>query len=990
MKIKMGAIETAIWLLIISGVAGSFMLRRGEPFWWAGVGLLFASFRLVVYMLRHSERSLWQRLSGSLSQDDPHAPSVRGIVLDILALGGLLALVCYMMPDVAKGFRPLSYDHTVHLVKIQRLQEMLAQGRLWGWSNDWFAGYPANYLYPFGADLWVLLVHACTGGLATLSQSYAYAFCLHWVVLGWGLYACGKTHFTRLSGFFAAVLFISHTGAYREGGWIFTSKWGVWPLSFSMGLALLAIARLPLVLSAKRGRIRDVGWFGWWMGCAMLCHPIQLLHFLALLPMILFAHGTSSEDVEPRPVRWLHPMTRLALGYGIGCCLAALWWLPFLSTRAYARAYGASWTSIYQMAQNIYSLNVFGGVWSFVIAVGMLGLVGMLFSRRFSPLLFGFFAIALLITGSTDFSRLFHLPELSKSFEHIQWKRFILLIKPYMYLSFGYVVTTVVFRLERPWWKETDQMSFATLDDPAARVSGPLSSGRLTQHYVRNLVLATLLAPLALPLANTFVHKRLKPELETVKQDKLEGDKRAFVSWAKDAFPKDQGFYRLAILASRHDHTYLNIGPALGLPVYKNGFIPATIYKYKMESETEQTFRDLSVRYILTPHYMGGRAWLKKRKRFGRLNVYELVNWQPRLFQITKGRGKITVKRFEDEHITLEAAPGSQGTFRVHVSSFPRWHVIHKGRPLKHWSTQAGYDERTGYITMPLKPGRYQLVFRRGIPEWLGLGFFLLGLVLFLFSLMGDPNRLFWPLIGAPIKQAGEQLQSWEEAHQWVPGVFIAITLLAGGGMLYQLASWDPSSVFKHPMVKGKLASVVYPFRKHLKDAKASLKRGNKTTPCRTGFSRHHCGKSEWQTIGIKLVTFDKGKKRNSIWMHPQSGKTLRLDYRDVRVGDAIAGIFGIAKTGEQAIHRRVDFVLEVNGKIIYKGHTKRDASRHYFLARLPKGLRRRKVHVRMSVSAANVGRRHFCIDAYGINLRPTNQKPPTPTRKPNLRPRGR
>ncbi len=89
-------------------------------------------------------------------------PAVRevAVVLFIIA-------VCFaLLPEVATGHRPYIHDHHVHYFNAWVFKERLLfwQG-FHGWSNEQFTGYPVGYFYPFGAYLWVFLVHCLTLGM---------------------------------------------------------------------------------------------------------------------------------------------------------------------------------------------------------------------------------------------------------------------------------------------------------------------------------------------------------------------------------------------------------------------------------------------------------------------------------------------------------------------------------------------------------------------------------------------------------------------------------------------------------------------------------------------------------------------------------------------------------------------------------------------------------------------------------------------------------
>ena len=56
---------------------------------------------------------------------------------------------------------PLSHDHPAHLFKAWHFwTEMLAQGRLRGWSHFWGFGFPSDEFVPSGGELWVSVFRA--------------------------------------------------------------------------------------------------------------------------------------------------------------------------------------------------------------------------------------------------------------------------------------------------------------------------------------------------------------------------------------------------------------------------------------------------------------------------------------------------------------------------------------------------------------------------------------------------------------------------------------------------------------------------------------------------------------------------------------------------------------------------------------------------------------------------------------------------------------
>ena len=68
----------------------------------------------------------------------------------ILAIAGATAWLLWPVPT---GRPVLSQDHTVHMFRAWHFfTKELLRGHLTGWSDYWFAGWPAGQDYPPGAD----------------------------------------------------------------------------------------------------------------------------------------------------------------------------------------------------------------------------------------------------------------------------------------------------------------------------------------------------------------------------------------------------------------------------------------------------------------------------------------------------------------------------------------------------------------------------------------------------------------------------------------------------------------------------------------------------------------------------------------------------------------------------------------------------------------------------------------------------------------------
>ncbi|WP_434421687.1 hypothetical protein [Nannocystis pusilla] len=207
------------------------------------------------------------------------------------------ALGLWLLWPVPAGVMPLSADHTVHLTRAWLYGQQLAGGHLVGWSPFWFFGFPLGELYPPLGDLLVLTVRVVTLGLLDWAQAYALAFTLVFLLQGWALLRCGRAlGLGPLAGVVAAALALLDAGAYREGGWVYTVTYGVWPQALATSLAYWALAELALAARVREGMSpgthhRHLALAALAAAAALLAHPMSLPMLAMVAPLWLITVG---------------------------------------------------------------------------------------------------------------------------------------------------------------------------------------------------------------------------------------------------------------------------------------------------------------------------------------------------------------------------------------------------------------------------------------------------------------------------------------------------------------------------------------------------------------------------------------------------------------------------------------------------------------------------------------------------------------------------
>lgn len=877
-----------------------------EPFWW--VALAWVSGSVIWGGIAHRE------LLGRL---------YRPWILDIAAVSLLAVLAFALMPEVAAGHRPVEHDHTVHFYKAWNFWEnFVLEGRLHGWSHRWFAGYPAHYLYPVGTEIWIHCVRILSLGMLSVSSAYAVAFYLFFVLKGVALYALGRSTVGPLAGLLAGIVYLGDTGAFRLGGWVYTATWGVWPQGLSIVFALFALALLRRVLQT-RALLPVVG-FGVLMAAALITHPIQIFFFAVVAGVLPVAMWTSEDLDRTR----LSASLRVGLSYAIGGLLSAFWLLPFLSGSEFSAKYGAPWRTLYETGVSVYDGGFLAGSWSVFVTLGVLGVVGLLLSRDAHKSLIGLVVLVLVSVSSTTVLAEFRLVELSESFWFVQWQRFSMLIKPLVFLAGGWVVVEFVRHVAGAW---------SDRGQDASRVFTVVALG----------------VPILFGLLGTVVYQNFDRSLMVEKDRPRIDAYEAFEKWAQNAWEeRDVEFFRVAAYATRNDHSWVDLGARIPMPLYKTGFMPAAVYTYKMQSRDARVFEALNVRYVLSPRRLGKREY-ELVEDFGQSTyLYELKSWTPDPF-VLEGTGDVELLTWSDELIELEASPGSEGQLRLNVSYFDRWHAYRDGEEVAIGTTSIEEEpDHTGFMTVDLSPGTYRFVFERGAPEIWGWILFFVGLMLALFLVLlhcGRPSKV--RTINGFIVDMFEWVDAFEDwqyrrLKRVAMGVYAGVVLGAlAFAMLPAQASVDEGSV-------------EFDFLDALHEA--SVSRGQSQCPRVLG--RHICAKEEYKQVYSTFAEVDREWKR-CIWAHPPgSNEPLRLSFTDVPRGRRVAGWFGVARTGETRSAPGVDFEVAIDGVEAYSGKTREDNTVFEFDVETPQTSS--TMDVQFVVKAAKSGRRHFCFRA--------------------------
>jgi hypothetical protein len=939
---------------LLLGGGGTALMFRPTPLWWFGGALVMAALTLAWRAYGDGLRQAADRL-----REPARIGPLRLVPADAIVEGGyylvIVTVATVMLGNVALGDRPVMHDHAIHFVKAWQMHEhFLPRGRLIGWSHAWFAGYPAGYLYPIGTDLWVNAVHFFSLGLLTFSQAYGVAFWLFHVLTGVATYRFGRLVGGAHVGLLAGLLALTDLSEFRFGGWAYTIVYGVWPQSLSLAFALLAMCRLPALVEQRR--LRDIGGFGVWMGLALLTHPVHLI----LIPLVFVVASVAA--AFSREVRAAAGMLRVLMGCFLAFLVASVWLLPFLATRSHVFTMGVWWDTTYEMAKGIVDLDAFPGTLGLVIAFGVLALFIMFRTRRFILLFTALMATFIPFVCSSTFIDEFHLPAVLEPMSRVQFVRMSTMVKPFWFTLSAFAVV-VLLRVSGRF--------------VASRVEGETAAAPGSESHLRAAVLATVLGlvlvPIAVPALQALWSRHVNKYLVVESERPLRDERLRLLQWMKENLPRD-GFYRIGIF-SGHEHDFMDLATELNQPLYKRGFTPCSNFIYKMRSREPEVLKAVNLRYAVIKKPLPKEDF-DLLKVFGELRVYRFKHWTPQPFEVIEGSGKVAVERFADEEIVLTAAAGSHGTLRLNVSHFPRWHAYRDGVPLPISLTGIPEEpETTGFMTVPLAPGRYRFVFERTAVDEAGLPLSLLALALAFVLALSDrrPRGLSWvrgPLIA---------MTGWAERLSGPAFGRLRVSLLAGATAILALsgvllAEWQPPMVLSGldaPPIK----RLRFDFLERLHRARVALEFEDANRPCVRQKDRFVCPDENGDLqidsyVASYPATIEEYTMVRCIRARPVEDALLSIIYPRVPAGDALVGYYGVEFEGRLLKKRRpVSFSIMVNGHKLYEELTIKDTLMHWFRIPIRERFGSRRVSVAFSVEAENVRKRHLCFYAQMVDF---------------------
>lgn len=861
----------------LGAAAGLALLAAGaRPHWWLGAGLL-AGVSIVAgpHALRALREARWAR-----------GLPIRGWRASaFLELGVVLLLVSvalWMWGDARVLDRPINGDHTAHFTRAWLTKErLLGDGSLFGWTNAWFAGTPHNYLYPPGADLWVLLWYGLGFGQLGFSEAYGLAVFAFFVFQAWAAWRLGRRAFGVPAALLGAVLVLTDPGGGRSGGWQWAIDVGAWPNSLAMAFGLLALAELAKLIETRRAG--PLVAFALWMAAAIVTHPMMLFLWAAVLATGILSIGVRA------PAAPLRALRRLGAGHLLAAMLSAFWVLRLVggSDSEHTTSHGMWWIPAHEVGTELVDMTLVRGLSGIFVMLGAAGVALNLFARgRLRQCLA---LMCVVIVGALNSSTVdtLGLLEVLPALEDVQLHRVLVLLRSVWLLAAAWVVV-----------------------EGLRRLGAAVPRVRLRPALPAVVLVATLLAPVAYgfaaELAATVRTEDLRPVSTWSRHEPLQ----KLAKHVRQKLPG--GFYRVAYDVGGRSNLAVDMPYRLDRPAFKmRGGTPTVVYAHAPITRDPDVLRAAHVRYGVLRRKPRGGDW-ERLKRFGRFALYAFRSADGPV-DVLEGEGKVRVRRFENDRIVLEAGAGSDGMMRLPVSVHPRWRAYRDGEPVPIRKHTLRGSSKSAFMTLPLAPGRYEVRFEASAMDRVGDALAIVaGLVLLALLLLPRWRRRRGAAPESPAEPTAEPIaaaagRAFERARGWsivtwsvLGAVLLAATLLA--------SHREPLRDEEKPGWR-----VRHDLMDELETARVAVGPEDAPELCPRILDRFVCGPQLWEQVAVRPARLGDKSMERCIAASPQKGGALRVRFEDLRLrGGTLRGHFGIPWFGRKGLRRRPVARLEV------------------------------------------------------------------------------
>ncbi len=750
------------------------------------------------------------------------------------------------------GEFPVSHDHPAHMFNAWLTSDvLLPSGRLFGWSDLWFAGYPVNEQYGPGGNLWVALFRLLTFGALDYGATYGLAMFGLLLLVPLSAYAMGRAFVGRAAGAIAGLCLVLTKGGWYDLGWFWVLEMGVWPFALGAALTMLSLVALRGYLSV--GGHRRLVWSSLAVAAAILGHPMSLL-LLGIAGPLVVLH-VWLEQGRAGATRVL--LRGVAAG-GLGIALTAFWLVPFVAKSAYTQKLGEIWMELSAMVPSLVQLSMFGNEWRLVFGLAVVGVL-IAIRRRHVWALFcattgGF--MALFASASTQYSlRLF---DVLSPLASIQYPRFLGFVRVFVYLLAGYAIVELfravrAVEASRTWTKR----------------------GRDALLVGLPLLLWVPLAPAALEYVDQN-HTVAPESFRTQVDHRLWPRYLEAGAWVAEQL-EGQPPSRVGAFGHPYDHVLSALPVYTGLRVFTGGFVPAHTYRFFFDGHRDaSTLRAVGVRYVIAAKgWDERRPDVAERKRFGPVHVYELLGGRPSAVSAVGDCAVEVDEQSADRLVATVTDVTAPCRLRIHRGDFPNWQATLDGAPLevRRIGLYPGSHYKAFMSVEVDRAGTLELSWR--VVDSDRIGAIVSGVAL---------------LVGLLLLVLGGRLRAPSFATRLVRPARIAVWTAVAVAAVVAVAA-----------AATRAREGPYTFDRHLSEANKEVYVRGEWRACPPADKGHGwvCG-DDWDRVRAGLFSFVYDS-RYCIFAHPSPRGPKRIVFEDVPLTRRLSGFVGLLDTSQSS-----------------------------------------------------------------------------------------
>lgn len=650
-----------------------------------------------------------------------------------------IVIVCFVLGlhwDMVAYAIPATGDHMIHLYRGWHMAEhMVPSGRLTGWSNMAFAGYPSGVYYPILGDLLIAFVHYLTLGLLTWERTYALGFLLLLVAMPISVYAITRRAAGQTGSLVAAVLCLGDVGGWPQGGHYSTVHWAVWPFMLGLTLTMFSIRACEnALLSGSKEKFTPLIGFAVILALTVLAHPMTVF-FLGLAgPVFVLSFAIANRSHIP----WNRVLVRAAFATAVGLLLTLFWTVPwFISGKEWTHGwpsvgFGGLWMSLPKMVVNLLKNELFKNFFWVAWILGFAGIVLGLLSKRLWPTFLAF----LLIIAFVGTGLCYELGDSIIS-RKVQIERMAAFMKFVWFALAGFAIDRMGFGMGWLFQKLPNAFrlkpSVVLFHRTFSALAGLIFVVSLTwigweESYGKVAEIGRLGGEVwdDIVKAEEWLKKQPRGRLDRV----LYQPGKMCVDGAIASAQCDEVYHR---------HIFASGPVRTGLPKIKFGYEATAIFrnlpvKHRWPSDallirrllTEpEALANYHIRWIVSLVKWPSRPDIREVNRFGTVFVYKVATEKTQPVRLV-GDGEARVELFSDEHIRIRVANVlAETTLVLPIAYYYPWHAYQDGQEIPITTVGALANEHQILMAVKAKNGIIEFRYERSLPErisaWLSL-----------------------------------------------------------------------------------------------------------------------------------------------------------------------------------------------------------------------------------------------------------------------------